>query len=49
MENIYIYIRSDYVENSEILDKLKEYDNKITDDNVETVMKEIFENDDISL
>lgn len=49
MENIYIYIRSDYVENSEILDKLKEYDKKITDDNVETVMKEIFENDDISL
>ncbi len=48
-ENIHIYIRDDYVENSETLDKLKEYDKKLNDDNVETVMKEIFENNELNL
>ncbi len=51
-KNIYTYIRSDYVENSETLDKLKEYDSKIkdkSDDEVESVMKEIFENSDLNL
>ena len=48
-ENIHIYIRDDYVENSETLEKLKSYDLKITDDNVESVMKEIFENTELNL
>ena len=49
-KNIHIYIRSDYVENSETLDKLKEYDLELENiDNVETVMKEIFENSDLNL
>ena len=47
--NIHIYIRSDYVENSETLSKLKEYDSKKSDDNIESVMKEIFENSEIDL
>jgi len=49
-ENIHIYIRSDYVENSETLEKLKEYDEKLDNlDNTETVMKEIFENSSLNL
>ena len=48
-ENIHVYIRDDYVENSETLEKLKDYDSKITDDNVDTVMKEIFENEELNL
>jgi len=48
-ENIHIYIRSDYVENSETLDKLKEYDEKINEDNIESVMQEIFENNELNL
>ena len=48
-ENIHIYIRSDYTKNSETLDKLKEYDLIINDDNVESVMKEIFENNELNL
>ncbi len=48
-KNIHIYIRSDYVENSETLDKLKEYDEKINDDNIESVMQEIFENSELNL
>ncbi len=48
-ENIHIYIRSDYVENSETLLKLKEYDLRLEDDNVESVMKEIFENQELNL
>lgn len=51
-KNIYTYIRSDYVENSETLDKLKEYDNKIKDTNEEeiiNVMKEIFDNSELNL
>ena len=48
-KNIHIYIRSDYLENSETLDKIKEYDSKINDENIETVMKEILENDELNL
>lgn len=48
-DNIHIYIRSDYVENSETLLKLKEYDSKLNDENVESVMKEIFENVELNL
>lgn len=51
-KNIYTYIRSDYVENSETLDKLKEYDNKIKDtneDEIINVMKEIFDNSELNL
>lgn len=48
-KNIHIYIRSDFVENSETLAKIKEYDKDLTEDNVQTVMKEIFENESLSL
>ena len=48
-DNIYIYIRSDYVENSETLEILKQYDLKINNDNVSSVMKEIFENEELNL
>ena len=48
-ENIHIYIRSDFVENSETLEKLKEYDSSLNNDNVDTVMKEIFENTELNL
>ena len=51
-KNIYTYIRSDYVENSETLEKLKEYDNKLKDSDDEkilSVMKEIFENIELNL
>jgi len=47
--NIHIYIRSDYVENSETLSKLKEYDSKINEQNVESVMEEIFDNSELNL
>ncbi len=49
-KNIYTFIRSEYVENSETLDKLKEYDKKLENlDNVDMVMKEIFENQELNL
>ncbi|MBQ8891396.1 MAG: hypothetical protein IJ068_00825 [Bacilli bacterium] len=48
-ENIHIYIRDDYVENSETLEKLKQYDLEMNEDNIETVMKEIFENTELNL
>ena len=51
-KNIYTYIREDYVENSETLNILKEYDKdleKSDDFEIQSVMKEIFENDDIKL
>ena len=48
-ENIHVYIRSDFVENSETLDKLKNYDLSLTNDNVDTVMQEIFENQELNL
>ena len=48
-ENIHIYIRSDYVENSETLEKLKEYEKEINDENIQSVMKEIFENSELNL
>lgn len=48
-EKIHIYIRSDYVENSETLLKLKEYEKDLNTNNVESVMKEIFENNELNL
>ena len=49
-ENIHIYIRSDFVENSETLKKLKEYDEQIDNlDNTSEVMKKIFENSNLNL
>ena len=50
-DNIYTYIRSDYVENSEELEKLKEYDERIKSNlsEVETVMQEIFTNFEFSI
>jgi len=43
--SIYTYIRSDYVENSELIDVLKTYDKQLTSfENVDVVMKEIFDN-----
>lgn len=51
-KNIYTYIRSDYVDNSETLNKLKEYDNQIKDNQDEeiiSVMKEILENSELNL
>ena len=48
-ENIHVYIRSDFVENSETLEKLKNYDSSLTNDNVDTVMQEIFENQELNL
>ena len=47
-KNIYTYIRSDYVENYEMLDKLKEYDEKIkNEEGVENVMSEVFNNKEL--
>ena len=52
-KDIYSYIRSDYVENSETLNVLKEYDLKIeeleTEDEIQSVIKEIFENIELNL
>ena len=51
-QNIYTYIRSDYVENSETLNKLKDYDNKIKnikEEEISSVMKEIFDNSELNL
>ena len=51
-KNIYTYIRSDYVENSETLNLLKDYDNKIKDikdEEISSVMKEILENSELNL
>ena len=47
--NIHIYIRSDYVENSETLDKLKEYDELLQEDNINAVMQEIFQDSNLNL
>ena len=50
---IYSYIRSDYVKNSETLNKIKEYDNTLKNlDNyqdIKEVFKEIFQEQDLSL
>ena len=52
-KDIYTYIRSDYVTNSETLDLLKEFDKTLekTDDykEINEVMKEIFENNSLKL
>ena len=51
-KNIYSYIRTDYVENSETLEKLKKYDNQIkeaSDDEIVSVMKEILDNQELNL
>ena len=52
-KDIYTYIRSDYVSNSETLSLLQEFDNKLKDDSsseeIQSVMKEIFENQQIIL
>lgn len=51
-KDIYSYIRADYVKNSETLDKLKEYDSKLTqlNDNskIQEVIQEIFQETDLS-
>lgn len=51
--NIYSYIRDDYVKNSETLNILKAYDEKINEysdfDNIKSVIKEIFENKELNL
>lgn len=44
-KNIYTYIRNDYVTNSEILNKLEEYDEKINNsENILSVLKESLNN-----
>ena len=49
-KNIYTYIRSDYVNNSETLDILKQFDSKIKDEeDISKVMKEIFENKELDI
>ena len=51
-KNIYTYIREDYVENSETLNILKEYDKKLENlDNQElqSVMNEVLENNELKL
>ena len=52
-KDIYTYIRSDYVSNSETLELLKKFDNKLKDEKseeeIESVMKEIFENQELNL
>lgn len=50
--DIYTYIRSDYVENSETLNKLKEYDLKLSNSNIQevgVVVQEIFTNLELNL
>ncbi len=51
-KDIYTYIRSDYVANSETLEILKEFDNKLKDkkseEEITSVMKEIFENKELN-
>lgn len=52
-KDIYSYIRSDYVENSETLNALKEYDLKMEElkdeEEIQSVIKEIFENSELNL
>lgn len=52
-KDIYTYIRSDYVSNSETLELLKQFDDKLKDkeneEEIESVMQEIFENQEINL
>ena len=51
-KSIYTYIRTDYVENSETLNILKEYDLKLENvdgNEIESVMKEIFENESLKI
>ena len=50
-KDIYTYIRDDYVENSETLKILKEYDLKLesaNDTELESVIKEIFDNQELN-
>lgn len=47
-KDIYSYIRSDYVENSETLELLKEYDLRIeNNEEIKNVIKEIFNNQEL--
>ncbi len=52
-KNVYTYIRSDYVTNSETLNRLKEFDLKLEqtekEEDIEAVVKEIFENKELNL
>lgn len=52
-KDIHTYIRSDYVNNSETLKRLKEYDLKLCEleheNDIQSVIKEIFLNQEISL
>ena len=52
-KDIYTYIRSDYVSNSETLELLKQFDDKLKDkeneEEIESVMQEIFENQEVNL
>ena len=51
-QNIYTYIQTDYVENSETLNQLKEYDDKLKNENEEKIidiMKEIVDNSELNL
>lgn len=52
-KDIYTYIRSDYVENSETLTMLKEYDSRLDESNeeedIQSVIKEIFANQELNL
>lgn len=52
-KDIHTYIRSDYVENSETLMKLKEYDSKIdtleNEDEIKAVIQEIFSCKELNL
>lgn len=51
-KDIYTYIRSDYVKNSETLTKLKEYDTRIdnlsNEEDIKLVLKEIFANQELN-
>ena len=52
-KDIYTYIKADYVKNSETLEKLKEYDDlineKVSETEIESVIKEIFECEELNL
>ena len=52
-KDIYTYIRADYVNNSETLEKLKEYDELIQEKSdeveIQAVMKEIFASQELNL
>ena len=51
-KDVYTYIRSDFVNNSETLNKLKEYDLRLdnleNENDIQGVMKEIFENSELN-